>query len=103
MKWILWIVVSMIAIVGVIALVGYFLPVSHEASRSAEFNKPPEAVYALISDLKGYSEWWPDNSTKVEVVDSVASVAIHHAGSSARRTSAARGPWRSCRRRRDRA
>ena len=72
MKWILWIVVSMIAIVGVIALVGYFLPVSHQASRSAEFNKPPEAVYALISDLEGYPAWWPGNSTKVEVVDSAA-------------------------------
>lgn len=72
MKWILWIVVSIIAIVGVTALVGYFLPVSHEASRSAEFNKPPDAVYALISDLKGYPAWWPGNSTKVEVVESVA-------------------------------
>ena len=71
MKLILWIVVSMIAIVGVIALVGYFLPVSHEASRSAEFNTPPEAVYALISDLEGYSAWWPGNSTTVEVVESV--------------------------------
>jgi uncharacterized protein YndB with AHSA1/START domain len=71
MKWILWIVVSMIAIVGVIALVGYFLPVGHEASRSAEFNKPPEAVYALISDLKGYSAWWPENEVNVEVVETV--------------------------------
>ena len=42
MKWILWIVISLIALVGVIALVGYLLPVGHVASRSAEFNKPPE-------------------------------------------------------------
>jgi uncharacterized protein YndB with AHSA1/START domain len=72
MKWILWVVLSSIAIVGVIALVGYFLPVGHEASRSADFNRPPEAVYALVSDLEGYRAWWPGNSTRVEVVDSVA-------------------------------
>ena len=71
MRWILWIVVSLIALVGVIALIGYFLPVAHEASRSAEFNTPPETVYALISDLKNYSTWWPENETTVEVVEAV--------------------------------
>ena len=50
MKWILWTVVSLVAIVGVIALIGFFLPVGHEASRSAEFNKPPSVVFALIAD-----------------------------------------------------
>lgn len=69
MKWILWIVVSLVAAVGVIAVVGYLLPVGHEASRSAEFNKPPEAVYALISDLQNYRAWWPENETEVEVVE----------------------------------
>lgn len=72
MKWILWIVLSLVAVIGAIALVGYLLPVSHEASRSAEFNKPPEAVYALISDLKNYQTWWPENQTNVEVVEAVA-------------------------------
>ena len=32
--------VSLVAMVGVIAAVGYLLPVSHEASRSAEFTQP---------------------------------------------------------------
>ena len=71
MKWILWIVVSLVAVVGVIAVVGYFLPVGHEASRTAEFNKPPEVVYTLVSDLKNYPTWWPENETNVEVVDAV--------------------------------
>jgi hypothetical protein len=71
MKWILWIVVSLIVVVGLIALIGYFLPVGHEASRSAEFNKPPETVYALVSDLKNYSTWWPENETNVEIVEAV--------------------------------
>jgi hypothetical protein len=49
MKIAIWIVLSLIAIVGVIALIGFFLPVGHEASRSADFNKPPERVFALLS------------------------------------------------------
>ena len=69
MKWILWIVVSLVAVIGVIAFVGYLLPVNHEASRSAEFNKPPDAVYALMSDLKNYPAWWPENEVNVEVVE----------------------------------
>ena len=71
MKWILRSLATVIAVVGVIATVGYFLPVDHQASRSAEFTKPPETVYALISDLKNYSSWWPDNEVTVEVVEAV--------------------------------
>ena len=71
MRWLLWIVVSLIGAVGLIALVGYFLPVSHQASRTAEFSQPPEVVYALVSDLKNYSTWWPDTDTSVEVVEAV--------------------------------
>jgi uncharacterized protein YndB with AHSA1/START domain len=72
MKWILWIAGSLIVVVGIVAVIGYFLPVNHEASRSAEFNKPPEIVYALISDLKSYSAWWPESEVNVEVVENVS-------------------------------
>ncbi len=71
MKWILWIALALFALVGVITIVGYLLPVSHVASRSADFNKPPETVHALISDLKNYPQWWPENEVNVEVVENV--------------------------------
>jgi uncharacterized protein YndB with AHSA1/START domain len=71
MRFVIWIVVSVIAAVGVVALIGYFLPVNHEASRSAEFNKSPSEVFALISDVSNYRQWWPANETKVAVVESV--------------------------------
>src|SRR5687767_15998394 len=71
MKWLLRIAALILAVVGGLAIVGYFVPVAHEASRSAEFNKPPETVYALISDLKNYSVWWPENETHAEVVEAV--------------------------------
>lgn len=70
MKWIVWTVVSLIAVVGVVAVIGYFLPVAHEASRSAEFSKPPDQVFALVSDLNGYQSWWPASEVKVAVVES---------------------------------
>ena len=42
MRWIVWTIVVLIAIVGVVAIVGWLLPVKHEASRSAHFNQPPQ-------------------------------------------------------------
>lgn len=71
MRIVLWIVVLLITVVGVVALIGFFLPVAHEASRSAEFNQPPEAVWALIADPNSYSEWWNGADVKSEVVESV--------------------------------
>jgi hypothetical protein len=70
MKWILWTVLLLVAAVGVIAVIGYFLPVGHEASRSAEFTKPPEAVWALIADPSRYQDWWKDADVKTAVVES---------------------------------
>ena len=76
MRIALWIVASLIAIVGVVALVGFFLPVSHQASRSAEIGKPPEAVFALLSDINNYRSWWDGATMKSEVVASVAPTRI---------------------------
>ena len=72
MKWLVRILLSLIAIVGAVALIGYFLPVSHEASRSAEFSKPPEAVFALMADPNTYQSWWDGATVKSEVVESHA-------------------------------
>jgi uncharacterized protein YndB with AHSA1/START domain len=76
MKWILWTFIALVGLVGVIALVGYFLPVHHEASRSAEIDQPPEAVFALLSDVNNYQAWWPGATVKSEVVESRPSARI---------------------------
>jgi hypothetical protein len=70
MRWVVGIVLTLIAIVGVVALIGFFLPVNHEASRSAAFNRPPADVFALISDIDHYTAWWPEATVKVAVVES---------------------------------
>jgi len=69
MKWVVWTLVVLVSIVGVVALVGYFLPVNHQASRSAEFAQPPAAVFALLSDLDRYPAWWPENDVRSEIVE----------------------------------
>lgn len=71
MKRIPWIAASFVAVVGIVAVVGYLLPVGHEATRSAEFNAPPEAVFALVSDLKTYASWWPENEVNAVVVQNL--------------------------------
>ena len=70
MRWVVGFIVTLITVVGVVALIGFFLPVDHQASRSAEFTKPPEAVWALIADPKTYGEWWSGADVKTEVVES---------------------------------
>ena len=69
MRTALRIVLSLLAVVGAVSLLGYFMPVGHEASRSAEFRKPPEAVFALIADPRGYDGWWDGADVRTEVVE----------------------------------
>ena len=76
MKWLLWTIAALISVVGVVALIGYFLPVAHQASRSAEFNKPPDAVFALFADVTNYQSWWDGVEVKSEVVERVPPARI---------------------------
>jgi hypothetical protein len=69
MKWLIWTVVALIAAVGIVASIGFFLPVAHEASRSAEFNHPPEAVFELIADPATYGGWWQEADVKTAVIE----------------------------------
>ena len=71
MRWILWTIVVLVGVIGAIALVGYFLPVAHEASRSAEFNTPSDQVFALIADPNTYNGWWDGAEVKTEIIERV--------------------------------
>jgi uncharacterized protein YndB with AHSA1/START domain len=72
MKWILRTILALVVFVGVIALVGYSLPVGHEASGSADINASPEKVFALIANPNDYKSWWDGADVKSEVVESIA-------------------------------
>jgi hypothetical protein len=74
MRWLIYLAVTLTVLIGVAALIGYFLPVKHDVSRSAEFNRSPHEVYALISDLQSYREWWPENATNVAIIENTPPV-----------------------------
>jgi hypothetical protein len=71
MRIAIYIAASLIAVAGIVALIGFFLPANHEASRSAEFSKPPDVVWALIANPNSYREWWEGAEVKTAVVESV--------------------------------
>ena len=68
MKWIIWTLVILVAAIAVVTLIGWLLPVKHEASRSARFNQPPEKVYAAVADVGGYAAWM-DGVSRVEMLE----------------------------------
>ena len=61
-----------ILVLLILPIVGMFLPVGHEASRSADINAPPETVFALIANPNDYKSWWDGADVKSEVVESIA-------------------------------
>jgi len=61
-----------ILVLLILPIVGMFLPVGHEASRSADVNAPPEKVFALIANPNDYKSWWDGADVKSEVVESIA-------------------------------
>ena len=71
MKLLIRIVFGLVAAVGLVYAVGWFLPVDHVASRSASFGRPPQEVYDLVADVATYPQWWPDIA-KVEMLPSAA-------------------------------
>ena len=60
MKWAIRGVVVIVGVVAVVAVIGWMLPVGHEASRNADFPAPAADVYALVSGVNDYAAWWPD-------------------------------------------
>ena len=60
MKWFLWIAGSLAAVVVLIAIIGSLLPKKHNASRTARYHQPPEAVWQAITDFAGAAAWRTD-------------------------------------------
>lgn len=69
MKWILWTLAMLAALVLLMALAGWLLPVQHEASRTAVVRRTPEQVYSTITNVTGYPGWF-EGVTRVEVLPS---------------------------------
>lgn len=60
MRYILIAVGVVVAIVGVVALVGWTLPQHHRVSVSRAYRATPSAIFALITDVKSFPTWRSD-------------------------------------------
>lgn len=65
MKWILIVVVVLVALVAVAFLIGWMLPKGHTAARTLRLKQSPAAVWAVITDAQAMPSWRP-NVIKVE-------------------------------------
>ena len=63
MRWVIWVVAGIAVIGALIVIVGYSLPKGHTATGSVQLAQPPEAVYALLSDVDRYPAWRPGVKT----------------------------------------
>ena len=67
MRWVLLAVAIVVALVLVVLIVGWRLPVQHRVSRERAVSASPAAVYALVSDVAAYPQW-RTGVTKVDVL-----------------------------------
>jgi ribosome-associated toxin RatA of RatAB toxin-antitoxin module len=69
-----WMLIAVGALVAIVIIVPVFLPKHAHVERSMVINKPPEEVYAVVSDLNQYRSWDPwsdqDSTSKAEVTGS---------------------------------
>jgi len=70
MRFLLIGVLSLIVLVGVVALIGALLPRGHVAARAAVYRRPPQEVWDAIHGFAAYPEWRRDTA-KVEVLPPV--------------------------------
>ena len=56
MKWIFYLVVFIIVVVGVIFLIGYAPPARTTISRSITLKQSPEVVFAVLANLPRLAE-----------------------------------------------
>ena len=70
MKWLLYFVVFIAVVIGGTFLVGYVLPARTTVSRSITLPQSPEAVFAVLADVRGMAQW-NRNTEKVEMLPPV--------------------------------
>lgn len=57
MKWILIVIVVIVALVAVAFLIGSMLPKGHTVTRTLRVNQSPAAVWAVITDAQAMPSW----------------------------------------------
>ena len=60
MKWLLRVVIALVAVVLVVTVAGMALPQDHVARRSAHLSAPPDKVWSIVTDVRSYPAWRSD-------------------------------------------
>jgi uncharacterized protein YndB with AHSA1/START domain len=63
MKWILIVGGILAAVIVLVAIIGWALPVKHKASRTASFAAQPETVWEAITNVDAFPSWRTDIKT----------------------------------------
>ena len=79
-KWTLITLGVLAALVGLMAVVGAFLPVAHRASRTVTLDAPPESVFAVITDVERYPEWRSDIKEVSRLADADGAMRFQEKG-----------------------
>jgi hypothetical protein len=57
MKWVVILILVVLAVIAVVYLIGYSMPVKHKASITLKLKAPPEEVWNILTDYKSYPTW----------------------------------------------
>jgi uncharacterized membrane protein len=68
MKWIIILVVVIVLLIAIVYLIGYFLPVTHQAVHIVKLKHAPGMVWSVITDRKNFPAW-RKGLKKVDVQD----------------------------------
>jgi len=67
MKWVLWVIGGIAAIIIMISLIGLMLPRDHVATRTARYKASPDSIWAALVDVKDYPKWHGDTRAVEEL------------------------------------
>jgi polyketide cyclase/dehydrase/lipid transport protein len=56
-KWIVWALAVVIALVILVTLIGWLLPKKHMVTRVGRYHQPPEAIWSAISNIDAMPSW----------------------------------------------
>ena len=69
MKWVLIVVGALAALLAAAAIVGWFLPKGHVASRTVRLARPPAEVWAAITDFGAVPQWFDGIRSSARIAD----------------------------------
>lgn len=69
MKWVLLVIGALVALVVIAGIVGALLPKGHVASKTVRLAKPPDEVWATITDFAAVPQWFGGIKSSERVAD----------------------------------